>query len=224
MSNETRREGRAGQSALGGRRGLMLVLSSPSGAGKTTLTRALLAAEGESCALSISATTRSPRPGEIDGQHYVFLDRGAFEAKLSNGDFIEWAEVFGNLYGTPKAAIEERLQNGQDVLFDIDWQGARQLADSAPSDVVRLFILPPSRRALESRLKERAADPDGVVAQRLAGASEELSHWREYDYVVVNDDFDETFHILRTILSAERRKRIRLPGLKSFVSGLMRDT
>jgi guanylate kinase len=199
----------------------MLILSSPSGAGKTTLTRRLLAEEGDDCTLSISATTRPPRLGEVDGQHYFFLSRTAFEAKRDSGGFLEWAEVFGNLYGTPKAAIEETLASGRDVIFDIDWQGARQISQSAPGDAVRIFILPPSRRVLEERLRNRAADADDVVARRLASASEEMAHWEEYDYVLVNDDLDDCLAALRTILKAERLKRARSMGLRQFVSGLI---
>lgn len=203
------------------RRGLMLILSSPSGAGKTTLTRRLLEAEGEDCRLSISATTRAPRPGEIDGQHYFFLRHADFEARRASGGFLEWAEVFGNLYGTPKDLVEENLRQGRDVIFDIDWQGARQLSQSVPGDVVRVFILPPSRSVLEDRLKKRAADTPEVVARRLAGASEEMSHWDEYDYVIVNDDLDQSLQTLRTILAAERLKRSRSLHLRDFVKDLI---
>jgi len=220
MSNEAGGQGR-GAEAVEARRGLMLILSSPSGAGKTTLTRALLAAEGERCRLSISATTRPPRPGEIEGTHYFFLDRATFEARRAAGEFLESAEVFGNLYGTPRAAIEETLRQGLDVVFDIDWQGARQLAASAAADVVRVFLLPPSRAILEERLRKRAADHPDVVARRLAGAAEEISHWAEYDYVIINDDLGESLTRLHTIIAAERLKRIRYQGLAGFVSGLL---
>lgn len=220
MSNKEAEQGR-GSNRAGNRRGLMLILSSPSGAGKTTLTRRLLDEEGNRCTLSISATTRPPRPGEIDGQHYFFLSRASFEAERERGAFLEWAEVFGNLYGTPKAAIEDTLTAGRDVLFDIDWQGARQISQNAPGDAVRVFILPPSRHVLEERLRARAADTDDVVARRLAGASEEMSHWEEYDYVLVNDDLDECLASLRTILKAERLKRARATGLAEFLRGLI---
>jgi guanylate kinase len=219
MSSDPAGQGKGQDS--GSRRGLMFILSSPSGAGKTTLTRMLLDVEGESCRLSISATTRPPRPGEVNGQHYVFLGRETFEAQREAGAFLEWAEVFGNLYGTPKAPIEETLRAGRDVIFDIDWQGARQLAENAPEDVVRVFVLPPSRRALEERLKRRAADSADVVARRLAAASAEMSHWNEYDYVIINQDLAESLGTLRTILAAERMKRSRSLGLGAFVDGLI---
>lgn len=205
------------------RRGLMLIVSSPSGAGKTTLTRRLLAAEAPDCVLSISATTRPPRPGETEGGHYFFLSRADFEARRDAGAFLEWAEVFGNLYGTPRAAVERTLGEGVDMLFDIDWQGARQLAASSPEDVVRIFILPPSRRALEERLRTRASDTPDVVARRLAGASHEIEHWGEYDYVIVNDDLEASLAALRCILAAERLKRGRNPGLHGLVRGLLRS-
>ncbi len=219
MSSDADGQGRA--RAHGPRRGLMLILSSPSGAGKTTLTRQLLEAEGPACSLSISATTRPPRPGEINGHHYFFLDRDAFEAECAAGALLEWAEVFGNLYGTPKARIEDTLRQGHDVLFDIDWQGTRQLAASAPNDVVRVFILPPSRAILEERLRRRASDSPEVVARRLAGAAAEMAHWAEYDYVIVNDDLAVSLHALRTILAAERLKRTRAPGLATLVASLI---
>jgi guanylate kinase len=209
--------------AVKARRGLMLILSSPSGAGKTTLTRALLAAEGERCRLSISATTRPPRPGEIEGTHYFFLDRTTFEARRAAGEFLESAEVFGNLYGTPRAAIEETLRQGLDVVFDIDWQGARQLAASAAADVVRVFLLPPSRAILEERLRKRAADHPDVVARRLAGAAEEMAHWAEYDYVIINDDLKTADREIASILAAERLKRKRRIGLTGFVRSLVDD-
>ena len=206
------------------RRGLMLILSSPSGAGKTTLAGKLLAGEGEACILSVSATTRPPRPGEIDGEHYHFITRAAFEARRDAGEFLEWAEVFGNLYGTPKDSVETALGAGRDVVLDIDWQGARRLSQSAAADVVRVFILPPSRDALSRRLSARAADSPEVLARRLGGASREMSHWHEYDYVVVNSDLCESLAWLTSILAAERLKRPRRPGLGAFVDSLMRET
>jgi guanylate kinase len=220
MSNETGRHCRS-VNFTGAHRGLMLILSSPSGAGKTTLTRALLAAEGDHCRLSISATTRPPRPGETEGGHYFFMDRKTFEARRAAGEFMEWAEVWGNFYATPRAPIEAALRKGCDVVFDIDWQGARQLAESAPGDVVRIFLLPPSRQILEERLHRRAADSAEAVARRLAGAAAEMAHWAEYDYVIVNDDLDESLDALRTIIAAERLKRIRRPGLAGFVRSLL---
>lgn len=203
------------------RRGLMLILSAPSGAGKTTLTQKILAEEGDKCCLSTSATTRSPRSYEIEGQHYFFLSYQAFEEQRQAGAFLEWAEVFGHLYGTPKKAVEDNLTAGRDVLFDIDWQGARQLAENCPADAVRVFILPPSREELESRLRGRASESDEAVARRLAGASEEMRHWNEADYVIINDDIRESLHALRLILHAERLKRARQEGLHDFVLRLL---
>jgi guanylate kinase len=204
------------------RRGILLVLSSPSGAGKTTLANMLIDTDAE-CFLSISATTRPPRPGEQDGKHYFFMDRGAFETSREAGAFLEWAEVFGNLYGTPRDAVESLVREGKDIVFDIDWQGARQLAANAPGDVVRVFILPPSRAVLASRLQGRASDSPEVVAHRLDGAAEEITHWQEYDYVLVNHDLGDTFAALRTILAAERRRRERNPGIAALVSELLAD-
>lgn len=200
----------------------MLILSSPSGAGKTTLANRLIA-EDEETTLSISATTRPPRPGEEEGRHYFFMDRPAFEAKRNAGAFLESAEVFGNLYGTPKEPVLNALADGLDVVFDIDWQGARQLEQSAANDVVRVFILPPSRATLAARLQNRAADPPDVVARRLAGAAEEISHWYEYDYVIVNEDLAVSLQVLRCILLAERHKRTRCVGLPAIVDGLLRN-
>lgn len=199
------------------RRGLMLILSAPSGAGKTTLTQKVLAEEGDKCCVSISATTRPPRSYETEGQHYFFLSREAFEEQRQAGRFLEWAEVFGHLYGTPKKAVEDNLTVGRDVIFDIDWQGARQLAENCPADAVRVFILPPSREELEARLKGRASESDEALARRLAGASEEMRHWDEADYVIINDDIQESLSSLRLILNAERLKRARQEGLHDFV-------
>ncbi len=208
--------------AAGVRRGVMLILSSPSGAGKTTLASRLLEADS-GLRLSVSATTRPPRPGEIDGVHYFFLDRATFEARREAGAFLEWAEVFGNLYGTPRDRVETALAGGRDIVFDIDWQGARALSRGAPADVVRIFILPPSRAVLKERLRTRAADSEAVVARRMAGATEEISHWDEYDYVLVNDDLDATLTALQDILKAERLRRERRPGLVAFAAELLRD-
>lgn len=205
------------------RRGMMLVLSSPSGGGKTTLARMLIEAEASRCCLSISVTTRAPRPGEEEGKDYVFVSRAEFEARRASGHFLEWAEVFGQLYGTPRESVEAALAAGHDIVFDIDWQGARQLYASAPGDVVRVFILPPSRAALAARLQSRASDPPEVVAMRLAGAAEEIAHWREYDYVLVNRDLEESFAALRAILIAERSKRERNPGLERLVRDLLAE-
>ena len=201
------------------RRGLLLVLSSPSGAGKTTLARGLLAADRE-IAMSVSVTTRTPRPGEIDGRDYQFVDEARFRAMREKGELLEWATVFGNCYGTPRAPVEQAIAAGRDVLFDIDWQGSQQLAEKMPGDVARVFVLPPSGKVLEERLKARNQDPAEVVAQRMAEASAEISHWAEYDYVIVNADLDRSLEGLRAILTAERLRRERLSGLMAFVREL----
>ena len=203
------------------RRGLLLVLSSPSGAGKTTLSRKLL--EGDAAiAMSVSVTTRAPRPGEVDGRDYHFRNAPAFTKMRDAGELLEWAVVHGNLYGTPVAAVMEQLTLGRDVLFDIDWQGAQQLTAKSASDVVRVFILPPSATALRERLEKRAQDKAEVVARRLAGAAAEIEHWAEYDYVLVNADLDTCLGQLRTILAAERLRRARLSSLAGLVEGLLR--
>ena len=201
------------------RRGLLLVLSSPSGAGKTTLARGLLAADGD-IAMSISVTTRAPRPGEIDGRDYHFVDAARFREMREKGELLEWATVFGNCYGTPRAPVEQAIAAGRDVLFDIDWQGSQQLAGKMPGDVVRVFVLPPSGEVLEERLRSRNQDPADVVAQRMAEASNEISHWAEYDYVIVNADLERSLEGLRAILTAERLRRERLSGLMAFVREL----
>jgi guanylate kinase len=198
----------------------MLVLSSPSGAGKTTLANMLIGVE-DNCTLSISATTRDPRPGETQGRDYFFVDRPAFEAMRKNGALLEWAEVFGNLYGTPRESVELALSAGKDVIFDIDWQGARQLHAEAPGDVIRVFILPPSREVLAARLHGRASDSAEVVAKRMAGAAEEIRHWNEYEYVLVNHDLTSSLAALRAILTAERCRRERNPGLMALVQDLL---
>ena len=201
------------------RRGLMLVLSSPSGAGKTTLSRRLLR-EDRDIDLSISVTTRKPRPGEIDGHDYRFVDDATFDAMAKDDKLLERAQVFGNRYGTPRAPVMTSLQSGRDVLFDIDWQGTQQLNEKARDDVVSIFVLPPSIAELERRLSMRAQDDVSVIKQRMAKAGDEMSHWAEYDYVIVNDALDRAFSQVRTILSAERLKRQRQPGLSAFVRAL----
>lgn len=203
------------------RRGMLYILSSPSGAGKTTLSRRLLAAD-PGIAMSVSVTTRKARPGETDGKDYFFVDHGAFEKMRDNGELLEWARVFDNFYGTPRAAVEKAIEAGKDILFDIDWQGAQQLSEKLPGDVVRVFVLPPSGNVLEDRLKSRAQDPPDVVARRMAAASAEISHWPEYDYVIVNTDIEESVMAVTAILVAERQKRARLSGLSAFVRELQK--
>jgi guanylate kinase len=198
------------------RRGLMLVLSSPSGAGKTTLSRMLLAAE-TGIEMSVSVTTRPIRPGEVDGKDYSFTKTEAFEAMRDKSELLEWAKVFGNYYGTPKGPVDKALASGRDILFDIDWQGTQQLRESMREDLVSIFILPPSAQELGERLKTRAQDPPEVVAARMGGASDELSHWAEYDYVIVNQEVEQSLRELRAILAAERLKRARRTGLVEFV-------
>lgn len=199
------------------RRGLMLVLSSPSGAGKTTLSRMLLESE-TGIEMSVSVTTREMRPGEVDGQDYVFVTPERFNAMRDAGELLEWALVFDNFYGTPKAAVEDALSGGRDVLFDIDWQGAESLTKSDHADdLVTVFILPPSGEALEERLKGRAQDSDETVRRRMAGASNEIQHWQDYDYVVINADVDQALGELRAILAAERLKQTRRTGIAEFV-------
>ncbi len=198
----------------------MFVLSSPSGAGKTTISRKLLAAE-QNLRMSVSVTTRPMRPGEVDGKDYIFSDRAGFEQRVAQDGFLEWAEVFGNHYGTPRAEIEAGLEAGQDFLFDIDWQGTQQLYQRAEKDVVRVFLLPPSIAALESRLRNRGTDSAEVIAGRMARARSEISHWDGYDYVVVNDDIEGCFAKVRIILEAERLRRSRQTGLVDFVRGLV---
>ena len=201
------------------RRGLMLVLSSPSGAGKTTLSRQLLDNDKQ-IQLSVSCTTRQKRPGERDGVDYRFVDTATFRGMIERKEFLEYAEVFGNYYGTPRAPVDEALAAGRDVLFDIDWQGTQQLRDKGRADLVTVFILPPSTRDLEKRLLTRAQDPKEVVAQRMAKAADEMSHWAEYDYVVVNRDIATSLSNLKAILTSERLKRERQVGMSGFVKGL----
>lgn len=192
------------------------MLSSPSGAGKTTLSQRLLAADPQ-IKLSVSVTTRPPREGEIDGKDYHFVHRDEFIRRRDNGELLEWAEVFGNFYGTPRGPVEAEMAAGYDLLFDIDWQGAQQIAEKMAQDLVRVFVLPPSGAALEHRLRSRAQDSDEVVAQRMARASDEIAHWGEYDYVIVNEDIDASSAVLMSILAAERHRRERLLGLSGFV-------
>ena len=205
------------------RRGLLMILSSPSGAGKSTLARMLMDWD-PTIRFSVSATTRSPRPGEEDGREYYFRSRAAFEEMVAAGQMLEHAEVFGNFYGSPREPVEAAMRDGRDTLFDIDWQGGQQVRNSALGrDVVSVFILPPSIAELERRLRSRAQDSDAVIAGRMAKSEAEISHWAEYDYVLVNDDIDSTFKDLLGILQAERMRRDRQPGLSDFVRGLNRE-
>ena len=205
------------------RRGLLIILSSPSGAGKSTLARRLMAWD-PTLAFSVSATTRAPRPGETDGVEYFFKSRADFEAMVAAGEMLEHAEVFGNFYGTPKAPVEAAAAQGRDTLFDIDWQGGQQVRRSTlAKDVVSIFILPPSIAALESRLRNRAQDSDAVITGRMAKSRDEISHWGEYDYVLVNTDLDTATDALKTIVGAERARADRQPGLNDFVRGLNRE-
>lgn len=201
------------------RRGLMIVLSSPSGAGKTTLTRKLLK-ENPDMAMSVSATTRSPRNGEEDGTDYYFISKNKFVEMVDEEAFLEHAKVFDNFYGTPRAPVEAALSDGHDVVFDIDWQGAQQLTQAAGDDLVKVFILPPNMRELEMRLKKRAQDSDEVIAKRMAKSEAEISHWAEYDYVIVNENIDTALAELRTIVASERMRRRRQPWINSFVKTL----
>jgi guanylate kinase len=201
------------------RRGLMLVLSSPSGAGKTTLSRRLLASDSN-VEMSVSVTTRPPRPGEQEGRDYHFIDLARFETMAGQGDLLESAQVFDHRYGTPRAPVELALAQGRDVLFDIDWQGTQQLREKARGDVVSVFILPPSVGELERRLHTRAQDSDDVIRRRMMKSSDEMSHWAEYDYVIVNNDLDDAFVMVQAILTAERIRRQRQIGLSEFVRDL----
>lgn len=201
------------------RRGLLLVMSSPSGAGKTTLSRRLLAAD-PMITMSVSVTTRAPRPGEVNGKDYHFITHEEFGRLRDRGDLLEYAEVFGNFYGTPRRPVTEALQAGRDVLFDIDWQGTQQLGAAMQDDVVRIFILPPSAEELRERLIGRAQDSASTVAKRMAKAADEISHWPEYDYVIVNDDIGKASVEIEAILTAERLRRRRQVGLTDFVRGL----
>ncbi len=204
------------------RRGLMFVLSSPSGAGKTTLSR-LLIERIAGLRMSISVTTRPMRPGEREGHDYCFVDQSSFQRMAREGELLEWATVFDNGYGTPRAPVEAALSAGQDVLFDIDWQGTQQLREKAGKDVVSVFILPPSAQDLERRLHTRAQDSDAVIRGRMSRAAHEMSHWAEYDYIVVNHEIEQAFAEVQSILRAERLKRERRTGLTAFVRELQRQ-
>ncbi len=213
---------RAAKGKAVARRGMMLVLSSPSGAGKTTLSRMLLTEE-HNIMLSISVTTRARRPGEVHGRHYHFIDRKKFDQMVKAGELLEYAEVFGNFYGTPRPPVEKALKHGRDVLFDVDWQGTKQLRKHARADLVSVFILPPSSGELARRLHTRAQDDKKVIRARMAKAGDEMSHWAEYDYVLINRDLDRAFNDVRAILHAERLKRERQPSLTAFVRGLQKN-
>lgn len=202
------------------RRGIMIVLSSPSGAGKTTLTRGLLA-DNPDIAMSVSATTRAPRPGEVDGRDYFFIDKGRFSDMRAEDQFLEHARVFDNYYGTPSGPVFDALEQGRDVLFDIDWQGAQQLTEAASDDLIKIFILPPSLRELEKRLRSRAQDSDETIAKRMSKSESEISHWAEYDYVIVNEQVDIAQAKLQTIIDAERLRRKRQPWTSRFVKALI---
>ena len=201
------------------RRGLLLILSSPSGAGKSTLSRMLMTWD-PTMRFSVSATTRAPRPGEEDGREYYFRSRAEFEDMVKAGDMLEHAEVFGNLYGSPRGPVEAAMKAGTDTVFDIDWQGGQQVKQAMRDDVVSIFILPPSIAELDRRLRSRGQDSDEVIAGRMAKSRDEISHWAEYDYVLVNEDLAQTFEQLKSILIAERLQRDRQPGLSAFVRGL----
>jgi guanylate kinase len=203
------------------RRGVLFVLSSPSGAGKSTIARKLLADEAE-LGMSVSYTTRPIRPGEVDGVDYHFIDLETFRTMVANHEFLEWAHVFGHRYGTPKADVFHTLGEGRDILFDIDWQGAQQLHQLAGGDVVRVFILPPSMEELRTRLERRATDSQEVIDARMSRAANEVSHWDGYDYVLVNDDVEQCFQCVKTILAAERLKRSRQTGIIGFIRKLLR--
>ena len=205
------------------RRGVMLVLSSPSGAGKSTLARNLLALEPD-LLLSISVTTRKRRPSEADGVHYHFIDAKRFADMRERGELLEWAEVHSNLYATPRGPVEAALAGGRDVLFDIDWQGTRQIAEAMPKDIVRVFVLPPSMAELKARLERRAEDASDVIDRRLANARDEIRRWQDYEYVIVNDDLQRSLGALRAILTAERQKRERQTGLAGLVESLLAET
>jgi len=206
---------------MGKRRGMLVILSSPSGAGKTTLTRRLMDWD-KTMSFSVSATTRSPRIGEQDGREYYFVNREAFERMVAAGEMLEHAEVFGNFYGSPRAPVQTAMDDGRDTVFDIDWQGGQQIRTSG-LDVVTVFILPPSIAELERRLRGRGQDSDAVIEDRMAKSQAEISHWAEYDYVIINTDLDAAFNELVIIVEAERKRRDRQPGLAEFVRGLNKE-
>lgn len=205
------------------RRGFMLVLSSPSGAGKTAIARRILETEAN-MSLSVSVTTRAPRPGEVNGKDYFFVDRPTFDGMVQRNEFLEHAEFCGNCYGTPREPVRKALEEGKDILFDIEWQGTQQIAENAREDLVSVFILPPSMMELERRLFSRAQDSADVVRQRMATAASEMSHWNEYDYVLVNVNFEESVESVRSVIRAERLKRQRQNGLAGFVNGMRSQT
>jgi guanylate kinase len=199
------------------RRGMLFVLTAPSGCGKSTITRSIMS-EDDDITVSVSATTRDPRPGEVDGQDYYFMGTEEFRNKVKAGDFLEWAEVFGKFYGTPKAPVEAALQDGKDVFFDIDWQGAEQLQKNAPDDLVWICILPPTKQSLEDRLRKRGQDSEETIAKRMLEAESEASHWTQANYVVINDDLEKATNQIKAILCAERLARVRRTGLVDFVA------
>ena len=203
------------------RRGLMLVLSSPSGAGKSTIARNLLEEKELGLSLSVSVTTRARRPSEIEGVHYHFVSKKEFDRLRDSDALLEWAEVHGNFYATPREPVEAAMAKGQDMLFDIDWQGALQLKDKMRADIVSIFILPPSMQELKARLKRRAEDQEAVIETRLTNARVEIEHWRDYDFIIINDDLDRAYTEVRAIVTVERLRRDRRPGLFDFVSGLL---
>jgi guanylate kinase len=205
---------------VGNRQGICVVLSSPSGAGKTTISRKLLESDPQ-VKMSVSCTTRPPRVGEVDGRDYYFVSKDKFKDMINEGAFLEHAEVFGHFYGTPKSFVDEQLNTGKDVVFDIDWQGTRQLAEKMDGDLVSIFILPPSMEELEKRLRARAQDTDEVVQKRMKKASREISHWNEYDYVIVNENLVQAMVDVEKIVQAERLRRIRYPGMEPFVQSLL---
>ncbi len=205
---------------VGNRQGICVVLSSPSGAGKTTISRKLLESDRE-VEMSVSCTTRPPRNGEVDGEDYYFVSKDKFKEMINKGDFLEHAEVFGHFYGTPKSFVDARLNESKDVVFDIDWQGTQQLRSKLEKQLVSIFILPPSMEELEKRLRTRAQDAEEVVQKRMKKASREISHWNEYDYVIVNENLEQAMADVEKIVQAERLKRTRYPGMENFVQNLL---